>query len=152
MFTVTDDFPTPPLPEAIAMIEVLGAKEILVGPCEFGPRSLPTRASRCSGDIGVRLTSTRSTPMSGCTAAVTSCVIRSRSGHPSIVSRTSTRTLPPSTWIPWSIPMSSIGLPISGSSTSRSATRTSASLAMTPVYGRHLASDHPRGRPSRGPD
>src|ERR1700745_1274842 len=61
-FTVTEDLPTPPLPEAIAMIDVLGENEILVGPWAFGPRSFPTSASRWSGDIGVRVTSTRSTP------------------------------------------------------------------------------------------
>ncbi len=93
-----------------------------VGPCALGPAELCRPAPRAARATSAsRLTSTRSTPISGCTAAVTSCVIRSRSGQPSIVSRTSTRTLPPSTAMPWSMPMSSIGLPISGSSTSRSA-------------------------------
>ncbi len=129
-FTVTLDLPTPPLPEATATIEVEGGNEIRcpAGAAGWPPRSFPTSASRCSGLIGVSRTSTRSTPSSGCTAAVTSVVIRSRSGHPSIVSKTSTRTTPPSTSIASSIPMSSIGRPISGSFTCRRAARTSASL------------------------
>ena len=67
--------------------------------------------------MGDSSTATRSTPSSGLTAAVTSLVMRSFSGQPSIVIRTSTRTVPPSIAMPRSMPMSSIGLPISGSST-----------------------------------
>ena len=72
-FTVTLDLPTPPLPEATAMIDGLRRERDLrrrgraaaVAP----PRSCCTSASRCSGVIGVSRTSTRSTPSSGCTAA-----------------------------------------------------------------------------------
>ena len=109
------------------MIAVCGGNEIFDGPGAWPPRSWPTSVWRCSSLIGVSVTSTRPTP-SGCSAAVTSFVIRSRNGQPSIVSQTSTRTSSPSTAIPRSIPMSSIGLPISGSFTPLSASRTCASV------------------------
>ena len=129
-FTVTLDLPTPPFPEAIAMIEVCGGNEIVVsGAAGAPPRSPETSFSRSSVLIGVSSTSTRSTPSSGWTAAVTSLVIRSLSGHPSMVRRTWTRTTPPSTSTDFSMPISSIGLPISGSSTPFSASRTCASVA-----------------------
>ena len=129
-FTVTLDLPTPPLPLATAMTVVDGEKRILAGcaPAAAVPRSCCTSVSRCSCDIGESSTSTRSTPESGWTAAFTSPSIRSLSGHPSIVIRTWTRTAPPSTSIPWSIPMSSIGRPISGSKTLRRASRTCCSV------------------------
>ena len=66
-FTVTLDLPTPPLPEAIAMIEVCGGNEIFVsGAAGCPPRSCETSFSRSSALIGVSSTSTRSTPSSGC--------------------------------------------------------------------------------------
>ncbi len=129
-FTVTLDLPTPPLPEAIAMIDVCGENEIFVsGAAGCPPRSCDTSFSRSSPLIGVSSTSTRSTPSSGCTAAVTSEVIRSFRGHPSIVMSTWTRTTPASTSTDLSIPISSIGRPISGSLTLFRASRTCASVA-----------------------
>ena len=50
--------------------------------------------------MGDRSTATRSTPSSGFTAAVTSLVMRSFNGQPSIVIRTSTRTASPSIAMP----------------------------------------------------
>ncbi len=64
--------------------------------------------------------------------------MRSFSGQPSIVIRTSTRTVSPSIAMPRSMPMSSIGLPISGSSTLRSASRTWASVTIASFRGSNL--------------
>ena len=126
-FTVTLDLPTPPLPDATA-ITVVSEPAKKVGCCCWGaapPRRVETSEARCSSLIGDRETSTRSTPSSGASASVTSLVIRSLSGQPSIVIRTWTRTRPPSsTSMSRSMPMSSIGRPISGSLTLRSASRT----------------------------
>ena len=88
-------------------------------------RAASRRASRAAPGSSASATPRHARrPASGCTAAVTSCVIRSRSGHPSIVSSTCTRTFPPSTSMRSSMPMSSIGRPISGSFTPRRASRT----------------------------
>ena len=68
-FTVTLDLPTPPLPDATAMIGGRrSANEILdcCGAAASPPRSCCTSAARCSCDMGERSTSTRSTPSSGC--------------------------------------------------------------------------------------
>src|SRR5438132_12147820 len=132
-FTATLDFPTPPLPEAIAINAVSGGNEIFDGggACPAGaPRSCPTSAWRCSSLIGVSETSTLSTPATGWTAAVTSVVMRSRNWQPSMVSRTWTRTRPSLISIRCSIPMASIGLPISGSRTPRSASRICSSVTI----------------------
>jgi hypothetical protein len=141
-FTVTLDFPTPPLPEATAMMAVCGGNAILgfagAPGAEGAPRSWLTSVSRCSCDMGVSSTSTRETPSSGFTAAVTSCVMRSFSGQPSMVIRTCTRTTSPSTWMSFSMPMSSIGRPISGSMTLRSASRTCSCVTTWLPPGIHL--------------
>ena len=136
MFTVTLDLPTPPLPDAIATIDVCGGNAIVVaGAAGWPPRSWETSFSRSSALIGVSSTSTRSTPSRGATAAVTSLVIRSFSGQPSIVRSTCTRTTPPSTSTDFSIPISSIGRPISGSRTPLRASRTCASVATDVLPG-----------------
>ena len=129
---MTLDLPTPPLPDAIATIAVDGGNEIFdcCGAAALPPRSCCTSAARCSCVMGERSTATRATPSSGATAAVTSFVMRSFSGQPSIVMSTSTRTVSPSMEMPRNMPMSSIGLPISGSMTVRSASRTWASVTI----------------------
>ena len=78
-------------------------------------------APRSSGSA---TTSTRSTPSSGWTAAVTSVVMRSFSGQPSIVMQHVDADGAAVDLDVRSMPMSSIGRPISGSITLRSASRT----------------------------
>jgi hypothetical protein len=77
---------------------------------------------RCSSLITPSDTSTAVTPGTCCTAAVTSRVIRSRSGQPWVVSRIPTATRPSSAMsIEATMPRSVIGRWISGSETVASA-------------------------------
>ena len=130
-FTVTLDLPTPPFPDATAITVVRpSVKNVCCWAGAAPPRSLVTSSWRSPSLIGLSTTSTAFTPGSGMTAAFTSRSMRSFSGHPSIVIRTCTWTEPSSTTMSFSIPMSSIGLPISGSSTCRRACLTSSWLGM----------------------
>src|SRR6266568_3220480 len=84
-FTVTDDLPTPPLPLATAYTRVSEdgwANGICGSACP--PRSWVCSARRCSSLITSSWTRTEDTPGSLPTAAVTSRVIFSRSGHPPV--------------------------------------------------------------------
>src|SRR6185437_1359477 len=129
-FTVTDDLPTPPLPLATAYTRV---SEVgwANGICGSGrpPRSLVCRARRCSSLITSSWTRTEDTPGSLPTAAVTSRVMVSRSGHPATVRYTSTSTAPSaptSTFL--TMPSSVMGRWISGSCTPSSARVTCSAL------------------------
>src|SRR6266568_2922666 len=140
-FTVTDDLPTPPLPLATAYTRVSEdgwANGICGSACP--PRSWVCSARRCSSLITSSWTRTEDTPGSLPTAAVTSRVIFSRSGHPATVSHTSTSTAPSaatSTFL--TMPSSVIGRWISGSCTPSSAWVTCSALGGSMV-GEFMAS------------
>jgi hypothetical protein len=86
-FTVSEDLPTPPLPEATAYTRVRepGLANGISFSGRSGPRSCSCRPRRCSALITSRSTRTSVTPSSGETAAVTSRTIVSRSGHAATV-------------------------------------------------------------------
>src|SRR6266516_7847475 len=131
--TVTDDLPTPPLPEATASTRVVDdspQKVIFFCCCSWPPRRRVTRAPRCSSVMVPILTATCSTPGSGCTALVTSVVMRSRRGQPAMVSSTSTVTTPPSIDTLLTMSSSVIGLWISGSITCPRAATTSSPVTL----------------------
>ena len=95
-FTVTEDFPTPPFPEAMATTlavdrEVDGRRLVLLGlaalPCSI-------RAAFSSAFIVPVRTSTEVTPGSAPSLALTSSWIWPRSGQEATVSATSTSTRP----------------------------------------------------------
>ena len=93
---MTEDLPTPPLPLAIAY--TLVSEPGLANGISFSalpPRSVVCSSRRCSSLITSSSTRTAVTPGSLPTAAVTSLVMVSRSGHPDTVSQTPTRTTPP---------------------------------------------------------
>src|SRR5450759_3699280 len=118
-FTVTEDLPTPPLPEATAYTRVSDPGRAN-GTSRTGssPRSLVCRSRRCCSLITSSSTVTPVTPATGLTAAVTSAVILSRSGQPDTVRKTPTCTAPlgeMSTDL--TMPSSVIGRWISGSDT-----------------------------------
>src|SRR5690242_19809324 len=117
--TVTDDLPTPPLPEAIAKTLVSDpgwAKGISRE--TWPPRSFSWSPERCSSVMTPRSTWTSVTPGTPCTAAVTSRVRRSRIGQPETVSRIRTATEPSGCRSTAStMPSSVMGRRISGSST-----------------------------------
>jgi len=123
---VTDDLPTPPLPDAIAMTFVRdsGRPNGISISGFAAPRSSRSRDDserRSSSDIEPKMSCTSSTSPSALIAAVTSVVMRSLSGQPGIVSLIFTPTREPSIATSSTMPSSVIGLPISGSSTVASA-------------------------------
>lgn len=156
-FEVTDDLPTPPLPEAIAYTRVSEsglANGISRSACP--PRSCWRRAARCSSLITPRRTSTLVTPS---TDAHAWRVSRSRvdfNGHPETVSRIVTATAPASsTDRSPTMPSSVIGLWISGSSTpesaSSSASRVGAAMPAT-LTASYLPPSGPVGASAGGTD
>src|ERR1022692_4273060 len=115
--TVTEDLPTPPLPLATAYTRVSedGWANGITGSA-LPPRSWVCSARRCSSLITSSSTRTEDTPGSLVTAAVTSRIMVSRSGHPDTVSHTSTSTAPSAaTWTFLTMPSSVMGRWISGS-------------------------------------
>ncbi len=150
-FTVTDDLPTPPLPLATAYTRVSedGWANGISGSAR-PPRSCVCSARRCSSLITSSWTRTEDTPGSLPTAAVTSRVILSRSGHPATVSHTSTSTAPSAaTSMFLTMPSSVIGRWISGSCTPSSAWVTCSALGGV-VRGEVMALMVRGSRPVRG--
>ena len=93
--TVTDDLPTPPLPEAIAktLVSEPGWANG-ISRCALPPLSSSLSPARCSAVITPSVRSTSVTPATARTAALTSRVMVSFSGQPATVSSTVTRTTP----------------------------------------------------------
>jgi hypothetical protein len=143
-FTVTEDLPTPPLPDAIANTLVSeSARENGISFSATPPRSCVCRAARCSVDITPSSTSTPVTPSSALTAAIVSRRSVSFIGQPDTVSRIFTATTPSVfTTTDSTMPSSVIGFLISGSMTDPSAAVTwSAEGAMHTGYV--LTHNHP---------
>ncbi len=140
---VTDDLPTPPLPEAMSSTRVRQAGSangigpalgVAVGRLGAGggapgsPWSSWRTAARSSSVITVKSTSTRSTPSRAVTASVTRWSISARSGQPATVRAIWTWTLPPSMAMPLTMPRSTMVRCSSGSWTGRRASMTRASV------------------------
>jgi hypothetical protein len=126
---VTDDLPTPPLPDATANTLVIdpGCENGMTG-SPAPPRSFERSDERCSGVITPSSTSTPDTPSTAVAAAVTSLTSVDFIGQPATVRSTPTATCPPSaTSTDRTMPRSVMGRRISGSSTPVSASRTRAS-------------------------
>ena len=128
---MTDDFPTPPLPEAIAITRVVGATDVC------STRWLMLNLARSMADafssavISVHSRSTCSTPGSEPTRDRTSRWSCARSGHPAVVSAIVTVTVEPSMSAPLIMPSSTTSDPSSGSMTPRSAPITSVRSGVT---------------------
>src|SRR4051812_48702585 len=132
--TVTDDLPTPPLPDATAKTRVSddglanGTSRSTAPDCA---RRFFCRSCRCWSDITSRATETLVTPSTLPTAAVTSRVIVSRIGHPATVRYTPTVTRPSAAMsTDFTMPRSVIGRRISGSLTVASAALTCSSVGV----------------------
>src|SRR5919112_4560402 len=127
-FTVTDDLPTPPLPDATQYTRVRepgwadGMTASGVPPRRFRFISL-----RCSSLMTSSSTRTAVIPGTRETASVTRLVIVSRMGQPATVRYTPTSATPPDTTTLLTMPSSVIGRLISGSSTVASAVWTACS-------------------------
>src|SRR5829696_945465 len=135
--TVSEDLPTPPLPEATAYTRV--SEPGLANGISFstrpGPRSSSCSWRRWSALITSSSTCTPVTPSSGATAAVTSRVMVSRSGQPEMVRKMPTVTVPSgSTRTSLTMPSSVTGRRISGSRTDASAAVTCSAVTTGPAY------------------
>ena len=132
--TVTEDLPTPPLPDATQITLVVGASAVPPARSLAFQRALPIASVRCCWVISVQVMATAMTPAMAATRVLTSFWIWARSGQPAVVSATVTVTLPSgATTAPRAIPRSTMSLPNSGSMTPRSMASTSASVGS--VYG-----------------
>ena len=114
---MTEDLPTPPLPEAIAntLVSEPGC-ENGISRCALPSLRTSLRPARCSADMTPRVRSTSVTPATARSAPLTSRVIVSLSGQPATVRSTVSRTSPDSsTSTDSTMPRSVIGRLISGS-------------------------------------
>jgi len=120
IFTVTEDLPTPPLPEAMASTRVVAG--MAVGPALsaafFLARSMVAAFSSLLSSVQSILTLVM--PGNDSMRALVSLRICARSGHPIVVSAMVTMTSPSSeTVAPFAMPRSTMSLPSSGSITPR---------------------------------
>ncbi len=136
--TVTEDLPTPPLPDAIAMTFVgeLGFANVISG-CAVWPLPVRRSADSCARScsfIEPKAIWTLLTPSRRFTAAVTSLLILSFSGQPGTVSLILTPTVEPSMTMSSTMPSSVMGLLISGSLTVARTSSTSSFVATRATF------------------
>ena len=129
--TVTDDLPTPPLPDAMASTRVFGGTAVSGASSRAFQRARAMTAARSSASMVATRTSTERTQSNVSTWRTTSASIWERSGHEAMVSATWTTTESPSTAMPRTIPRSTMVSPSSGSTTARRRSRTSSARAST---------------------
>src|ERR687893_1645749 len=125
-FTVTEDLPTPPLPEATQYTRVSdpGSANGIRGSSAV-PRNWRRNEVRWASLITSSSTCTSRTPGRADTALVIRDVMVSRIGQPATVNHTATPTVPsPATVTSLTMPSSVIGRLISGSCTPSSTVRT----------------------------
>ncbi len=144
--TVTDDLPTPPLPEAtrITWVRSFGSANGIARSA-MPPRNCRFISARCSSLIAPRVSSMPQTPGTEVTAAVTSCSMVLFIGQPGMVSSTvSETTSSASTVSDSTMPSSVIGRLISGSITPSSAFRTAASSSLSGMQEPYSGARDPR--------
>ncbi len=126
---MTDDLPTPPLPEATSTTLVVGASEVSSGRCETFQRALPMAEVFSSWVISVQSSVTFATPGNDPTRARTSRWICARRGQPEVVRAIVTTTSPLSATVALrTMPRSTMSLPSSGSITPRRTATTSSGV------------------------
>ena len=140
---MTDDLPTPPLPDAMASTRVLAGTDVSGASSRAFQRARAMTAARSSASMAATRTSTERTQSRDSTWLRTSRSIWFRKGQAAMVSATSTTTCPPATVTARTIPRSTIVSPSSGSTTARRASRTSSSgrLRGASAAGGVVASD-----------
>src|SRR4051794_4237805 len=132
MFTVSDDLPTPPLPDAIASTRVRG--ESWIPRSGAPPRSCVVSAARSSGVITSNCSRTERTPGSDPTCSATWSSKLERSGQPATVRAIVTETSGPSKSTARTMFSSVTGRRSSGSITRPSPARTSSRVATLRGY------------------
>ena len=144
-FVVTDDLPTPPLPEAMSSTRVRleGSAKGIVRPCAWpwagwlpaveagSPWRFWRSADSSSSVMTVKSRSTPVIPSRAVTASVTRRWISLRSGHPATVRAISTPTVGGSIRTSLTMPRSTMLRWSSGSSTGRRTSMTAASVTVT---------------------
>src|SRR4051794_7292615 len=124
--TVTDDLPTPPLPDAIVTTRVVGPTDVCSVRWLMLKRARSIATVFSSAVISVQSSSTFVTPRSDPTRERMSRCSCARRGQPAVVSAIVTVTVPLSaTLAPLAMPNSTMSDPSSGSMTPRSAAMTS---------------------------
>ena len=126
-FTVTDDLPTPPLPEAMASTRVVAGIAVSGASSRAFQRARAMTAARSVASMVAMRISTDSTQSSASTWPRTSRSIWERSGQAAMVRATSTTTWSPATAMARTMPRSTMVSPSSGSITARRLWRTSSS-------------------------
>lgn len=132
--TVTDDFPTPPLPEAMATIRQVAGIVVSGAFSRAFQRARDMTSRFCSLVISPKWTRTAFTPGRVPTLVFTSFMSWARSGQPAVVSATVMATLfSVSISMRWTMPRSTTLSPSSGSITPRSALRVASSAGASTV-------------------
>ncbi len=124
---MTDDLPTPPLPEAMARTRALGGTAVWGASSRAFQRARAITADRSSASMAAIRTSTEVTQSRARVWLTTSFSIWVRKGQAAMVRATSTVTRPASSWMARTMPRSTMVSPSSGSTTSRRRSRTSSS-------------------------
>ncbi len=131
---MTDDLPTPPLPEATDTTRVVGGIIVSGAFSRAFQRALLIAAAFSSASSSVQSIPTSVTPGIEPMRLRTSRWIWPRNGQPAVVSATVTRTAPSSPMrTPFTIPRSTMSLPSSGSMTPRSTAVTSSGEGLAAV-------------------
>ena len=147
--TVTDDLPTPPLPEAMARTRVVAGTAVSGASSRAFQRARAMTAARSSASMLATRTSTSRTQSSAATCPRTSRSIWVRNGQAAIVRATSTVTSSPLTVTARTMPRSTMVSPSSGSITARRLWSTS-SVARVGTRRRPPAAEGWRTRRSCG--
>src|SRR6185437_354093 len=127
--TVTDDFPTPPFPDATASTRVVVGTAVAGASSRAFQRARAITADFSAGSISAMVSVTPATPGNPPRRPRTSRSIWSRSGQPAMVSATATSTTPSGRTSRWrTMPRSTMSAPSSGSTTARRASRASSTV------------------------
>ena len=126
-FTVTEDLPTPPFPDATASTRAVGGTSVSGASSRAFQRTRAMTAARSSASMAAMRTSTERVHSSASSWPTTSRSIWLRNGQEATVRATSTTTSPPRTDTPRTMPRSTTLSPSSGSITARRRSSASAS-------------------------
>ena len=129
---MSEDLPTPPLPEAMAITRQSRGSLIVLSRCGAPPRSFVVSACRSSGVITAKESEKPRTPGTSAKAASTWRSNESRSGQPATVSTIVRETMPPSISTPRTMSSSVTGFWSSGSITFERAATTASREGSTP--------------------
>ena len=132
-FTVTEDLPTPPLPDAMASTRVMGGTCVGRAPSRAWPRARSITLAFSAAFSSSQIRRTSLTPGIASTRASTSCLMVARSGQPAVVNAMVMSTRSPIIFAPRTMPRSTMLSPSSGSITPLRTAMTSSARTSTSV-------------------